>query len=50
MEQYVRQPEGQWLLSEAEAGTLSLPSVGAELSLAETYRKIIFPNEGEPGR
>ncbi len=48
VEQYLRQPEGQWLLSEAETGTLSLPSIQAELSLAEIYRKITFPKAGGP--
>src|SRR5438309_3631674 len=41
VERFARQPDGQWLLTERNGleATLSLPSVGCELSLSEVYRK-----------
>jgi Uma2 family endonuclease len=45
VERYVRQAEGEWLLTERNglAASLPLPSVGCELALSEVYRKITFP-------
>ena len=52
MERYLRQPDGQWLLSVTEelTGLLPLPSNRGELRLAEVYRKVSFPAEGESQR
>jgi len=42
VEQYVRQPDGQWLFSEADGpdAVLSLPTVASELRLADVYEKV----------
>ena len=52
VERYLRQPDGQWLLSVTEelTGLLPLPSISGELRLAEVYRKVSFPAEGESQR
>ena len=44
IEQYVRQPDDRWLLSEVRGmpGALSLPSVVCDLPLAEVYAKVTF--------
>ncbi|HUH04543.1 MAG TPA: Uma2 family endonuclease [Kofleriaceae bacterium] len=42
IEQFVRQPDGRWLLSEAIAGDLPLPTVNAALSIAGAYHGIDF--------
>ena len=51
IEQFRRQPNGQWLLS-ATAGMesfIDLSSVGCRISLAEIYDKVEFASEpGEP--
>lgn len=47
VERYTRQGDEEWLLTVA-AGldrTISLPSIGCELRLAEVYRKITFPED-----
>ena len=42
IEHFVRQPNEQWLFSEANslAETINLPSVGCELPLADVYAKV----------
>ena len=48
VERYVRQPGGQdWLLTMVRhaQGSISLPSIGCELSLAEVYDKVDLPPE-----
>ncbi|MBM4258433.1 MAG: Uma2 family endonuclease [Deltaproteobacteria bacterium] len=42
IEHYVRQPDSQWLLTEASAvtATMSLPSIDCTLALAEVYEKV----------
>lgn len=42
VEQYVRQPDDRWLLSEVLGieGVLSLPSLGCDLPLSEVYAKV----------
>ena len=44
IEQYVRQPDDRWLLSEIHglAGILSLPSIRCDLPLSEIYAKVSF--------
>lgn len=44
VEQYIRQPSGDWLLHEATqvAETIRLPSIESELSLSDVYDKIKF--------
>jgi len=44
VEHYVKQPNGDWLLSERSgpADVLNLPSVGATLNLADVYDRIEF--------
>lgn len=39
---YIRQPDGRWLLSSADSpeSSLTLESVGAELTLADLYEKV----------
>ena len=41
VEHYIRQPDGQWLLSYASGGeaVVDLPTIGCRLSLAEVYKK-----------
>jgi hypothetical protein len=41
---YVRQPDQQWLLSEARAldDTLSIPPIDCRLSLADVYNKVLL--------
>jgi Uma2 family endonuclease len=45
VEQYVRQKDGRWLLSETRSldGEVELPSIGCLLSLSEVYDKVNFP-------
>jgi Uma2 family endonuclease len=45
VERFTRQPGGQWLLSEVNGleGTLSLPSLGCELTLSQIYHRVEFP-------
>lgn len=45
IEHFTRQQDGQWLLSEASglASTLALPTVDCQLSLADVYAKVEFP-------
>lgn len=47
IEHFVRQPDGQWLLSEAAGSeaTVSLPSIGGTLALADVYEKVGLPPE-----
>jgi len=48
VEHYLRQPDGDWLLHEATRldGTVSLPTIQCELSLADVYDKV-EPDEAE---
>ncbi|MBZ0286639.1 MAG: Uma2 family endonuclease [Anaerolineae bacterium] len=48
MEQFVRQEDGRWLLSDAVGleAQVTLPSIGCTLALADVYDKVTF--EGEP--
>jgi len=48
VEQFVRQAEGHWLLSEASGleQTLLLPSISGTLSLADVYDRVRFGPEG----
>ena len=45
VEQYVKQPDGRWLLSEYPAleDVIELVSIGCKLSLREVYEKVTFP-------
>lgn len=45
IEQFLQQPDGRWLLTEAAGldGTLQLPSLGIILSLAEIFAGVNFP-------
>lgn len=47
IEHYVRQPDEQWLLSEATAldDTVTLPSINCILTLADVYEKVQIDNE-----
>ena len=49
VEHFVRQPDNQWLLSEADTlqDRIILSSIGCELALAEIYEKVAFPSERE---
>lgn len=51
VERYARQGAFQWLLTEYAdlSDTLSLPFVGAALSLSDIYRKVRFPEAGGEG-
>lgn len=42
IERYLRQPDGQWLLTDAKGadGVLELASIGCVLSLADVYEKV----------
>lgn len=44
IEQYIRQPSGDWLWHEATGleGTIRLPSIECELKLAEVYDRVAF--------
>jgi len=44
IEQFIRQPDGRWLLSEAAGldASLELPSLRITLSLAEVFAKVNF--------
>jgi len=53
VERYVRQPGGQdWLLTVVRhaQGSISLPSIGCELSLAEVYDRVALAREAGPPR
>jgi Uma2 family endonuclease len=54
IEHYVRQPDNQWLLTEATGldARLTLPSIGCELALADVYAKVTFgqPADTPPAR
>ena len=45
VERFTRQPDGQWLLSEARdlGEAIALPSVGSQLTLAEVYERVKLP-------
>jgi Uma2 family endonuclease len=49
VEQYVRQPDGRWLLSEAQGlqAVVDLPSIQARLALSEVYDGVPFGSAGE---
>src|SRR5439155_1172548 len=44
VEQYTRQPDGRWLLSETDdmAAAVHLPSIGCDLALADLYDGVTF--------
>lgn len=46
LEQYVRQIDGRWLLSEYSdlEATTEIPSLGCELSMKDVYDKVVFLN------
>lgn len=50
VEHYDRQPNGQWLFSEATtlAATIALPSINCELPLRDVYNKIEVPAQSIP--
>jgi Uma2 family endonuclease len=45
VERLTRQPDGQWLLSEARdlGGSIALTSIGSQLALAEVYGRVKLP-------
>jgi Uma2 family endonuclease len=47
IEHYIRQKDGQWLLSDAVEleKVLELPSIGCTLALADVYEKVTFDKE-----
>jgi Uma2 family endonuclease len=51
VEQYVRQPDGRWILSEEASlgGTIHLASIGCDLEVAEIYEKTDLVVVDEPG-
>lgn len=52
IEHYVRQPNGQWLLSEATtlAETIHLPTIACDLPLADVYDKVTLTPKPEKSR
>lgn len=50
VEQYTRQPDGRWLLSEADdlAAVLHLASIGCDLALADVYEGVRFEPTAPP--
>ena len=50
VEHYVRQPDGQWLLSESSGlqERVHLASVDCDLLLSDVYDKVEFPPDTEP--
>ncbi len=52
VEHYVRQHNGQWLLSDVVGidAVLELASIGCTLSLADVYEKVTFEDEENPSR
>src|SRR5262245_7942569 len=44
IEHYIRQPDNQWLLSEADSldATIELPTINCTLALADVYEKVTF--------
>jgi Uma2 family endonuclease len=48
IERFVRQADGQWLMSEVSGleAVLPMPSIGCELALALVYLKVEFPEAG----
>jgi Uma2 family endonuclease len=51
LEQFLRQPNGEWLYSLAQGleKALSLSSIDCKLQLAEVYDRIVFPVESDEG-
>jgi len=49
IEHYLRQPSGEWLLSDAVGleAVIELPSIGCTLTLAEVYEKVNFDQQDE---
>ena len=47
VEHYARQPDGHWLLTEADGpeGMLHLASIACDLALADVYEKVDFEDE-----
>ena len=47
IEQYVRQPDGPWLRSDARSlkGKLNLPSIECSIQLAEIYERVVLSGE-----
>jgi hypothetical protein len=47
LEQYTRQPDGRWLLSDAKGleAVVSLPSIRCDLTLSEVYDGVSFGGE-----
>jgi Uma2 family endonuclease len=52
VERFTRQPDGQWLLSEARdlGAAMALPSIGSQLALAEVYERVKLPAEPRAAR
>lgn len=50
IEHYIRQPDQQWLLSEATAlnATIDLPSINCTLLLADVYEKVVMDEDLTP--
>jgi Uma2 family endonuclease len=50
IEQYLRQPDQQWLLSEATSldAIIDLPSIQCTLALADIYEKVAIDDEDQP--
>ena len=50
VEQYTRQPDGRWLLTEADnlAAVLRLPSIQCDLALADVYDGVSFEPAARP--
>jgi len=50
VEQYKRQPDGRWLLSEADdlGAVVHLPSIGCDLALADVYEGVSFDPPAQP--
>jgi hypothetical protein len=44
IEKYVRHGDGFWMMSEAVEGSITLESIGFELSLDNVYKKVKFDN------
>ena len=50
VEQYTRQPDGRWLLAEADdlGAVLRLPSIQCDLALADVYEGVSFEPSARP--
>jgi Uma2 family endonuclease len=50
IEQYIRQPDQQWLLSEATSldAMIELPSIRGTLALVDVYEKVTIDEEDQP--